>query len=360
MRYPEIASSRQGVRAVAKALVALAGLVSATAAFAQNTPASADPAIDFPRPPPPPYVTPETPQGTGTYPAIMESDPGLLTHTIYRPKDLNALGKEKLPIIAFGNGGCRNMGNRFRYFLTEIASNGFLAIAIGPLGAKQAEVDTSFRDQQPAPGSPAAAMAAAGKSLEPTPGSRVTPAFTTAAQLTDAVNWALAENNRRDSKYFGKLDANQIAVMGQSCGGLQAIDVAHDPRVKTLGVWNSGAFDHPTRAMEIAAARATKDTLKTLRVPAIYVTGEPAEVAFANADDDFTRIDGVPLFRAWMEKTGHSGTYREPNGGAYGKVAVAWLRWHLKGDTTAARMFTGTDCGLCQQPDWHVKKKNID
>src|SRR4051812_4695264 len=98
-------------------------------AFAQ-TPTAPAPLRIFPTAPLPPYVTPETPQGTGPDPAIMEGDPGLATHTIYRPKDLAALGVEKLPIVAFGNGGCVNVGNRFRYFLTEIASHGFLAIAI--------------------------------------------------------------------------------------------------------------------------------------------------------------------------------------------------------------------------------------
>ncbi|TRZ66530.1 MAG: alpha/beta hydrolase [Rhodocyclaceae bacterium] len=309
--------------------------------------------------PPPYYVTPETPQGTGPFPAIMESDPGLLTHTIYRPQDLGALGSARLPIVAFANGACNNLGNSFRYFLTEIASHGFMAIAIGPIGPNVHEFGSSGFGQ-PAPGSPAAALAAAGKLVSATPASGPGPAYTTATQLIDAMDWAQKENTRRDGAYFGKLDTGQIAVMGMSCGGLQAIDAAHDPRVKTLGVWNSGAYPSDHRAMEIAAARATKASVMTLQLPTIYVTGDPSDVAFANAEDDFTRIAGVPLFRAWREKTGHSGTYRESNGGEFATVAVTWLLWQLKGDRTAARMFTGPDCGLCRQPEWHVRRKNID
>ncbi|MCX7175940.1 MAG: alpha/beta hydrolase [Proteobacteria bacterium] len=306
-----------------------------------------------------PYVSPGTPQGTGPHPAIMEADPGLATHTIYRPKNMAALGNQKLPILVFANGACANRGNSFRYFLSEIASHGVLAIAIGPIGPKEGEYE-HIGNGEPASGSPAAALAAAGKLAAATPGSGPTPAYTTASQLSEAIDWAQAENLRHGRPYYGKLDPARIAVMGMSCGGLQALDTAHDPRVTTLGVWNSGTYNDDKRAMEIAAAKATKAGLKTLRIPTIYVTGDPSDVAFANTEDDFARIDGAPLFRAWREMTGHGGTYREPNGGEFGRVAVAWLLWQLKGDKEAAKMFIGADCGICKLPNWHVKKKNID
>jgi len=73
------------------------------------------------------------PVGTGPSPAVMESDPGLPTHTIYRPKDMAAGSGQKLPVIAWGNGACVNIGNRFRSFLTEIASHGYVILALGPL-----------------------------------------------------------------------------------------------------------------------------------------------------------------------------------------------------------------------------------
>src|SRR5579863_4244167 len=71
-------------------------------------------------------------EGNGPFPAVMEQDPGLPTHTIYRPKDLAALHGQKLPIIAWGEGGCSNNGAFYKNFLGEIASHGYLAIAIGP------------------------------------------------------------------------------------------------------------------------------------------------------------------------------------------------------------------------------------
>lgn len=341
--------------------VALALLLSLGAAA--QTPAPRPPPVEFPLAPPPPYVAPDVPQGSGPHRAIMLVEPGLPTHTVYRPADLAVLGARKLPVIAWGNGACVATGNRFRYFLSEIASHGFFAIAIGPIGPKEVETATSGSASRgkPSPGSPAAFQLAAGLfDNERLPPGVLPAPFSTAAQLTQAIDWAEAENRRKDSPYFGRLDLGQVAVMGQSCGGVQAIAAAFDPRVKTLGVWNSGLFDNPRRPFEIAAAPVTKAHLKLLKLPAIYVTGEPSEVAFNNADDDYARLDGMPVFRAWREKTGHTGTYREPDGGAYGKVAVDWLRWQLQGNADAARSFVGADCRLCTDPAWHVKKKNID
>jgi len=51
---------------------------------------------------------------------------------MYRPRDLTPFGKEaKLPIVLWANGGGIRSSAQFRDFLTEIASHGFLVVAIG-------------------------------------------------------------------------------------------------------------------------------------------------------------------------------------------------------------------------------------
>jgi len=71
--------------------------------------------------------------GTGKYKAILAGDSSLPTHAIYRPRNLKPFGgKLLLPIVAFGNGGCRNGSGEFRNFLSDIASHGYLVVAIGP------------------------------------------------------------------------------------------------------------------------------------------------------------------------------------------------------------------------------------
>jgi len=327
-----------------------------------DVPAAAAPAASaapsFPLAPAPDWVPHDQAVGSGPFPAIMEMVPGLPHHTVYRPRDLAALGARKLPLVAWANGACVNVGNRFRWFLSEIASHGFLVVAVGPIGPREAEGAGSIGGLRglPAPGSPAAARAAAPAASLPAGLSR---AETTPAQLLQALDWASAATRRVGSVWQGRIADTQVAVMGQSCGGLQAIAAAADPRVTTLGVWNSGALDDEALALAIAGAPVTKAGLLKLRLPMLYVTGEPSDVAFRNSADDVERIQSAPVFWAWRERTGHGGTYREPGGGAFGAVAVDWLKWRFDGDAQAARRFEGEDCLLCRDPAWHVRKKGI-
>jgi dienelactone hydrolase len=294
------------------------------------------------------------PAGTGQWPAVMEADARLPTHTVYRPARFPAAA---LPIVAFANGGCENAGNRFRPFLTEIASHGYLVVAIGPIVAAGDGAPGQAR-VAPAPGSPAAAHPELAGSTSLAPGS-TRPSPTYAAQLIQAIDWAIAENARPGSPYHGKLDPSRVAVMGQSCGGLQAIDAAHDPRVRTLAVLNSGIFPANGRSWEIAAAHADIADLATLHGSVLYLTGDPQDAAFPQSEDNYARTNHIPAVRLWRENTPHMGTYREENGGAFGAVVVAWLDWQLKGNQDAGRQFVGAGCSLCTRPEWHVQSKGF-
>lgn len=356
--YPPHTLQRR-LATLACALLCGAALAQPAAPTPPAAPASAPAAPDPGTPAP--WVPADTPLGHGPWPALMQPPEGLPSHTLYRPARLDLLGEHKLPIVAWANGACINQGNRFRPFLTEIASHGYLVLATGPIGPREVETATSGSAVRgaPAAGSPAAAALARGETFAPGVGSS-RPSDTTPAQMIQAIDWAIAENSRPGSPLAGRIDTRAIAVMGQSCGGLQAIDAARDKRVKTLGVWNSGIFSDDSRPLAIAAAQVTKATLAQLHTPALYITGEPSEVAFKNADDDVDRIHSVPVFRAWLQGTGHSGTYRQQLGGDYAPVAVAWLDWQLKASARAAAHFQGADCYLCRNPRWTVRKKRID
>src|ERR1700761_1718716 len=75
---------------------------------------------------------PDTP-GTGPYPAIKTLDRDFPDHVIYRPANLAALGKRKLPLLVWANGGCSGDGAGARLFLSEIASHGYLVVAPGAI-----------------------------------------------------------------------------------------------------------------------------------------------------------------------------------------------------------------------------------
>lgn len=264
--------------------------------------------------------------GTGPFKALMVSDESLATHTVFRPKDLNALGdKVKLPIVVWGNGACANSPWEHVNFLSEVASHGFLVVAIGPMPAE---------GQRGGSGGP-----------------------TSSPLLLDALNWALAQHNDKASSYFQKFDTNKIAVAGMSCGGLQALEVAPDARVSTVMVCNSGILPNPG-AGRGGMPKLTKDHLAKLHTPTLYLLGGEKDIAYNNGMDDFRRIDHVPIFSANLN-VGHGGTYGRPHGGEFAKVATAWLQWQLRGDKEAARIFVGDPCGLSSIDGWKVEKKKI-
>src|SRR5690606_5938871 len=59
---------------------------------------------------------PNTP-GDGPHPALIEADPGIPGHVVYRPADLAPFGGGKLPVLAWGNGGCADDGTAHRFHL---------------------------------------------------------------------------------------------------------------------------------------------------------------------------------------------------------------------------------------------------
>lgn len=262
--------------------------------------------------------------GTGPYKALMLTENSLPTHTVFRPKDLSSFGeKNKLPIIAWGNGACANSPWEHVNFLSEVSSYGFLVVAIGPM--------------------PQEGERGRGRS--------------TSSQLTDAINWAIAQNNDKASPYYNKIDVTKIAVSGMSCGGLQTLEVAPDPRVTTAVIYNSGILPDPGAGMA-GMPGLTKDHLAKLHTPTLYVLGGEKDIAYNNGMDDFNRINHVPVFVANMD-VGHGGTYGQPHGGEFAKVATAWYKWQLKGDNEAAKMFTGKPSGLASNAIWKVDKKNM-
>jgi len=278
---------------------------------------------------------PDSP-GTGRFAAMKEEVASLPQHVVYRPKDLAALGRVKLGVVAWGNGGCSDDGASSRFHLLEIASHGYLVIASGRILSGPGAPP---REPRPAP--------AAGQ---------LPPPRTQASDLTAAVDWALAENTRAGSPYFGRIDPALIAYSGWSCGGLQALQVAKDPRVKTMVIHNSGVLNSGPGT--IPGMDVTKDVLQTLHTPVIYILGGPTDIAYPNGMDDFKRIAQVPVAVANLP-VGHGGTFNEPNGGAAASVAVSWLDWQLRGDTASAKRFVGEDCGLCQDARWSYERKQF-
>ncbi len=276
--------------------------------------------------------------GDGPHPSLIELDEGLPGFVIYRPQDLSAIGPDGLGVFVWGNGGCAADGTSSRFHLSQIASYGYLVIAPG--GWRSGP----DRKEDAAP------------ARSPGPDGQFPPSPTNAAQLVEALDWALAENSRTGSRYHGLVDENALAVGGFSCGGVQALTVAGDPRFDTVVVQNSGLL--PEGAPRLGGMELGKDGLSALHTPVIYLDGGPTDIAYENGLDDYNRITHVPAF--WINTpTGHGGTYHEPMGGRNAMIVVDWLEWQLRDDEGARRTFMGENCRLCTDPEATIEAKNL-
>ncbi len=265
--------------------------------------------------------------GTGAYKAIMKEEPTLKEHTVIVPQSLAPFGADrKLPVLVWGNGACANSPFEHVNFLNEIASHGYIVLATGNIPM----TDEWYRG----------------------PMSR-------SEQQIESIDWIIAQNADPHSPYYQKIDVKNICVAGMSCGGLQSLYNCADPRITTLMICNSGLFNQQNAHQAVGGMpMPSKDKLKEIHTPIIYILGGEKDIAYGNGMDDFHRISHVPAC-ATNFPVGHGGTYRQPHGGEFSVVALAWLDWQLKGDQQAAKMFVGKNCDLSKRKDWTIEKNKM-
>ena len=265
--------------------------------------------------------------GTGAYKAIMKEEASLKAHTVFVPQDLAPFGKKNLlPVLVWGNGACTDSPWEHFKFLNEIASHGYIVVATGYIPMKE----------------------------EPYHG----PMSTTQQQI-ESIDWVIAQNADPASPYYQKIDVKKICAAGMSCGGLQTLYNCADPRISLLMICNSGLFKVENEMTAVGGMPMPKKSkLNEIHTPIIYILGGKEDIAYENGMDDFHLISHVPAC-ATNFPVGHGGTYRQPHGGEFSVVALAWLDWQLKGDKKAAKMFKGNKCGLSKRDGWTIDKNKM-
>ncbi len=236
------------------------------------------------------------------------SAPGL---RIFRPASLDRFPKrDTLPVVIWGNGGCAIDAARYAGFLSTIASHGFLVITTAgaqPAGAPRVQA--------------------------------------TAENLAAAIDWAQRENLRDGAPLLGKIATQHVAVMGQSCGGVLAITLGADPRVGTIGVFNSGVQG--------------TDTLAKLHGPVLLINGGERDFMMGRSRATYDAIETLPAFYGSRHGAGHTATVYHPGGGEFANVASNWVLWQFKGERKARAMFVGARCGLCTNSNWDTQSKRL-
>jgi dienelactone hydrolase len=256
----------------------------------------------------------------GPYQVTAEPAFGSAGLHVYRPEALDAFPKkDTLPVAVWGNGGCAIDSTRFSGFLTTLASHGVLVIGTVPQ-------EGAARRQE------------------------------TADDMRAAIDWAAKENMRAGSPLNGKIAVDKVAVMGTSCGGFLSLALGADPRVKTIGVFNSGIQNGAAGGR---SPQPGPDALSKLHGPVLLLNGGEPDFLMPASEVTFEAINHLPAFYGARHNAGHSATYFHPGGGEFANVASDWLLWQFKDDKKAAKMFVGNGCGLCTNSNWDVKSKGI-
>jgi hypothetical protein len=128
---------------------------------------------------------------------------------------------------------------------------------------------------------------------------------------TNAINWIIQQNSRA-GKFQGKVNTGKIAAGGHSMGSIGTFAMADDPRLTTTVHVAGGSFDGQG-----------PDNLKK---PTIYISGT-GDMALSNCRRDYQSTT-VPVFFTVQQGVDHIACAREGL-----PAIVAWLQWHLKGET---------------------------
>ena len=207
--------------------------------------------------------------GTGPFKSEVVGDASCPGFTIYRPQNLKEVVAKQgtLPVIVYANGACYNNNVEMRLLLSEVASYGYVAAAIGPYD--EDDVMEQWRGvlKSAYPETKGEVIMANGEKILPytaeeikarqeqmakqreqeqkkakkTKKQQAPPPFiqTYPDMLLEVLSWLTDQNAAAGSEYYHCLDLDHVAAMGQSCGGAQVLGVAHDPRIKTCVMLNS-------------------------------------------------------------------------------------------------------------------------
>ncbi|SDR73589.1 Chlorophyllase enzyme [Halopseudomonas sabulinigri] len=240
---------------------------------------------------------------TGSF-ATTDGSAGL-SCTVFRPSTLGA-NNLKHPIIVWGNGTTASPST-YADLLEHWASQGFVVIAANTSNAGTGE------------------------------------------EMLDCLDYLTTQNNRSSGTYANKLDLNRVGTAGHSQGGGGTIMAGQDPRIKA-----TAPFQPYTIGLGHSSSSQSNQS-----GPMFLMSGSADTIAAPNLNSlpVYNRAN-VPVF--WGELAGAS--HFEPVGdaGDFRGPSTAWFRYHLMDDQSAGELFYGSNCDLCTDNDWEVRRKGIN
>jgi len=247
--------------------------------------------VDNPTPTVPSLPPVQNTDGNGPFPTKQELQMGpSKTSGIFRPAELGKDGV-KHPIFVWGCGGTATPAS-YADQLSRVASHGFVVVA------EVAEIGDD------------------------------------GAPLKKSIDWIVAENDRVDSPFYQRLNVDKIALGGHSIGSVNSFYLATDPRLTTTLHVAGGSLDNVNDPF----APTTGMGGKKLVHPVAYICS--ASDVFGNVEKtekDYGNTK-APTFMTTITGADHTGA---PRAGL--AAIIAWLRWHLGGETERRAQFLEAD-----------------
>jgi hypothetical protein len=299
-------TSRSLTLLITLTLIAWLGITAGNTAAAANNPIEAT-------------YTPAGPFATTT--GTVSDGSGTVIYDIYRPADYAALGF-KSPIVTWGN-GTNATPDMYSTLLSHFASYGFTVIA--------------------------STLTNTGSGNE----------------IDAAAHYLVTQNGTAGSVFQGNLDVNRVAAVGHSQGAGGATRAAtNDPALITTLLTFSlpnttfvGANpDCPTAndcSYNPAALTRPAFFIGTHGVLDLIIASPSTETAFYNSVAGHAAL-GI-IQNSDGKGADHNSVQNTANGGNPGGelgYATAWLEYQLRGVTSAAPAFSGTQAELPANANW--------
>lgn len=220
-------------------------------------------------------------------------------HTYYSPENLGSQGCDTHPVILWGNGTFLSPSS-YSAYLNHLASHGFIVAAANTSNAGSG------------------------------------------AQMLDGLDNLTSFNGDSSSRYYQRVDLDNVGATGHSQGGGGSINAGKDSRVDVvfpLQPWSQNQ--------------------NNLDAASIFFAGGSDNIVSASSVHN--RYESVQnrLPAAYAELSGAGHLVVLGNASGYRGPSTAWARWLLMGDADAAAEFVGSNCGLCTANNWDYEKNTL-
>lgn len=223
-----------------------------------------------------------------------KTNDSLKKYEIYYPKELETTEK-KYPVVVFTN-GTGVAGSKYVALFEHLASWGFVVI-----GNEEPETWNGISSDK-------------------------------------SIGYLLEQNEKSDSRFYQKIDVDNIGITGHSQGGAGVFNAITE--CKNASVYKTAVSLSPTHEEQAISMKWHYD-LTQINIPLIIVAGTKGDFEtqlVIPIEKMIEMYNKIPSDKVMMRKTGYE--HGEMLYVADGYV-TAWLMWQLQNDNDAAKAFTG-------------------